>query len=132
MVKISLLTASVVLASSMASAESHLIAECRGSVLKDMSMSEPYTISEVGNGILEVKGWYKDSRGLVLQMNAETVKVNNGKTLFVQEKRKRLGFTVESKTVELNFEKGTGNVSHYRAIDQLTKARKSYLVDCRR
>lgn len=132
MIKISLLAASVVLATSLASAETHLIVECRGSVLKDMHMSEPYTISEVGNGILEVKGWYKDTRGLTLRMNADTVKVNNGKKLFVQEKRKRLGLTVESKTVELDFETGTGKVSHYRAIEQLTKARKIYLQDCRR
>ncbi|GEM_PF-4866545 len=132
MIKISLLTASVVLATSMASAESQLIAECRGSVLKSMSMSEPYTITAIDNGVIEVKGWYKNTRGVNLRMNAGTVKVNDGKTLFVQEKRKRLGFTVESKTLELNFETGKGKVSHYQAFEQLIKAHDIFLVDCRR
>lgn len=132
MIKISLLTASVVLATSMASAEGRLIAECSGSIFKDMSMSEPYTISVIEDGVLQIKGWYKDSRGLTLNMNSDTVKVNNGKTMFIQEKRKKFGFTVESKTFELNFETGKGKVSHYRAIEQLIKSHQIFLVDCRR
>lgn len=132
MIKLSLLVASVLLATSAASAESHLILECTGSVFKDMSMSETYRISVTDNNVLEVKGWYYSSLGLTMPMNSSTVKVSNNSRLFVQEKRKRLGITVESKTVDLDFENRRGKVSYYRAIEDLAKVRHIYLKDCRR
>lgn len=119
-----LLFAAMILGTGAAQASTQILAECRGSVLKD-SIGEIYTI-ELNRGQIVVNSQYINGFSITMPANSATVKVNTDDKLVVNYKKSAFN----KKSLNIDFKTGKGQATQYSAIDSLLKARVIYLSHC--
>lgn len=131
MKKILALTALLVSVTGAAHASDQKLIECRGSILKDMSVSENYTVILTDSGDVRLQGQYKNSRDIVISASADVLQ-NDGEGLHLEASKKRMGMVFSKQVLSIDYSSGKGYASDYSAMESLMKPKMVYLDSCTR
>ena len=134
--KLSLLVTALLLGATSAQAATTVLAECRGSVLKD-NAGEMYSVllkTNESSGASEIAVEARHNKGLSIQfpVSKQTVKINSAETLVASAEVERRGTADDKKFVGIDFKTGTGKATSVSAWDMFTKERVIYLSYCTR
>lgn len=108
------------------------LAVCDGSVFEDGGMSEIYRIYLTDDNQVFIKGQYRSTRSITVDLNKRKAKVIvNDHQIKIRAEKKMMGILkFNDLEIDIDFKSGRGLVSHYVAIESLLKSKKIYLENC--
>jgi hypothetical protein len=129
--KLGLLFTTLLLGATSAHAATAVLAECRGSIVKD-NIGEIYTIEQSADkSQIVVSSQYDNGYSIRIPVSKGAVKINSAQTLQASAEQ-GFGFNYEKKSLTIDFVSGNGRASAYDPMEMLTKKRVIYLTHCTR